>query len=172
LPRDQKLALRAMHKCLEEGGRLVCPLHNPAIRAGSADRALRLDGTFPTADGGLLIVSGFETLDEGSGVAKRVQLYELFDASKDLCAKRVPPMRFALIDRERFAELADAAGLVPVALYGDYDRGEYAEDSSPFMIVAMLVVGHLRRVADEFNGQAPRRPSVDEPVALPGLRSR
>ena len=133
-PRDRELALRAVHGCLREGGRLICPLHNPAIRARSADGALRLNGSFPTANGSLLGVSGFETLDEGSGVVDRVQLYEFFDASKDLCAKRVLPMRFALIDRSCFAELADVAGFVPVALYGDYQRGDYLETSSPFMI--------------------------------------
>jgi SAM-dependent methyltransferase len=133
-PRDQQLALRATHACLKEGGRLVCPLHNPAIRARSADGALRLNGTFPTADGGLLVVSGFETPDEGSGVVNRIQLYEFFDASNDLRAKRVLPMRFALIDRDGFVELADAVGFMPVALYGDYDRGEYLEGTSPYMI--------------------------------------
>jgi SAM-dependent methyltransferase len=133
-PRDRELALRATHGCLKEGGRLICPLHNPTIRARSADGALRLNGSFPTADGGLLVVSGFETLDEGSGVVDRVQLHEFFNSSNDLRAKRVLPMRFALIDRAEFAELADDAGFVPVALYGDYDRGEYLEASSPFMI--------------------------------------
>jgi SAM-dependent methyltransferase len=133
-PRDRELALRAVHGCLREGGRLICPLHNPAIRAGSADGALRLNGSFPTAEGGLLVVSGFETLDESSGVVDRVQLYEFFDASNDLCAKRVLPMRFALIDRSGFAELAEVAGFVPVALYGDYHRGDYLETSSPFMV--------------------------------------
>jgi SAM-dependent methyltransferase len=133
-PRDRELALRAVHGCLREGGRLVCPLHNPAIRARSADGALRLNGSFPTADGGLLVVSGFETLDEGSGVVDRLQLYEFFDASSELRAKRALPMRFALIDRSGFAELADGAGFVPVALYGDYNRGEYLEASSPFMV--------------------------------------
>jgi hypothetical protein len=43
-------------------------------------------------------------------------------------------MRFALIDRGGFAELADAVGFMPVALYGDYDRGEYLEGTSPYMI--------------------------------------
>src|SRR3712207_4663213 len=133
-PRDQELTLRAVHGCLKEGGRLICPLHNPAIRSRSADGALRLNGSFPTADGGLLVVSGFETLDEGSGVVDRVQLYEFFDASSNLRAKRVLPMRFALIDRSEFAELANAARFIPVALYGDYDRSEYLEGSSPFMI--------------------------------------
>jgi len=131
---DQELALRAIRAGLKEGGRLICPLHNPAIRARSAAGTLRLNGTFPMADGGLLVVAGFETLDDGSGVVDRVQLYEFFDASNDLRAKRVLPMRFALIGRSEFAELADAAGFVPVALYGDYDRGEYLEGSSPFMI--------------------------------------
>jgi SAM-dependent methyltransferase len=133
-PQDQELTLRATHGCLKEGGLLICPLHNPPIRARSADGALRLNGTFPTADGGLLVVSGFETLDEGSGVVERVQLYEFFDASNNLRVKRVLPMRFALIDRNGFAELAEAAGFAPVALYGDYERNEYLEASSPFMI--------------------------------------
>jgi hypothetical protein len=52
----------------------------------------------------------------------------------DLHGKRVIPMRFALIDRGGFAELADAVGFMPVALYGDYDRGEYLEGTSPYMI--------------------------------------
>jgi SAM-dependent methyltransferase len=133
-PRDQGLALRAAHGCLKEGGRLICPLHNPTIRARSADGTLRLNGSFPTEDGGLLVVSGFESLEEGSGVVNRVQLYEFFDASNNLRAKRVLPMRFALIDRSGFVELADTARFVPVALYGDYERGEYLEESSPFMI--------------------------------------
>jgi SAM-dependent methyltransferase len=133
-PRDQELALRATHGCLREGGRLICPLHNPAIRARSADGALRLNGSFPAGDDGLLVVSGFETLDEGSGVVDRIQLYEFFDASNDLRVKRVLPMRFVLIDRSGFAGLVDAAGFVPVVLYGDYNRGEYLEESSPYMI--------------------------------------
>jgi hypothetical protein len=43
-------------------------------------------------------------------------------------------MRFALIDRGEFSESAGAAGFVPVELYGDYGRGEYSEESSPFMV--------------------------------------
>ena len=132
--RDRELALRAAHRSLKQGGCLICPLQEPAVRARSADGALRLNGTFPTADGGLLVVSGFETPDESSGLINRIQLYEFFDASNDLRGKRVIPMRFALIDRGGFAELADAVGFMPVALYGDYDRGEYLEGTSPYMI--------------------------------------
>jgi SAM-dependent methyltransferase len=133
-PRDQELAMRAVFGCLREGGRLVCPLHNPPIRAESADGSLRFNGSSPTADGGRLVVSGFETLDESSGVVDRLQFYEFFNASNELLAKRALPMRFALIDRSGFVELAEAAGFVPVALYGDYGRREYSEESSPFMV--------------------------------------
>jgi SAM-dependent methyltransferase len=133
-PRDRELALRAVSGCLREGGRFICPLHNPPIRARSADGALRFNGSFPTADDGLLVVSGFETLDESSGVVARLQFYESYDASNELVAKRALPMRFALIDRSGFTEAAEVAGLVPVALYGDYRRSEYSEESSPFMV--------------------------------------
>jgi SAM-dependent methyltransferase len=133
-PRDRELAMRAVFGCLREGGRLVCPLHNPAIRARSADGALRFNSSSPTADGGRLVISGFETLDDSSGVVDRLQFYEFYDASNELLAKRVLPMRFALIDRRGFVELADSAGFVPVALYGDYGRNEYSEESSPFMV--------------------------------------
>jgi SAM-dependent methyltransferase len=133
-PRDRELALRTVYCCLREGGRLICPLHNPAIRVRSTDGALRLNGRFPTADGGLLVVSGFETLEASSGMVDRLQFYEFFDASNELVAKHALPMRFALIDRIRFTELANAVGFVPVALYGDYGRGEYLEESSPFMV--------------------------------------
>ena len=44
-PRDRELAMRAVFGCLREGGRLVCPLHNPAIRARSADGALRFNSS-------------------------------------------------------------------------------------------------------------------------------
>ncbi len=130
---DQGLALSAIHACLKEGGRLVCSLHDPTVRARSADGTLRLNGRFPTDDG-LFVVSGFETYDESSGVVDRVQFYEFFDASNNLRAKRALPMRFALIDKARFEQLADAAGFRPVALYGDYDRGDYREGRSPYMI--------------------------------------
>jgi hypothetical protein len=35
----------------------------------------------------------------------------------------------------------------------------------------VLLIGHRLWVADEFNGQAPWRACVDEPIAFSGLRS-
>lgn len=132
-PQDQDRALRAIHCCLKAGGRLICPIQNPRVRVASADGTLRLNGTFPTADG-LFVVCGFETHDEHTGVVDRVQFYEFFNASGELRAKRALPMRFALIGRARFEELADAADFEVAALYGDYGHGDYREESSPYAI--------------------------------------
>jgi SAM-dependent methyltransferase len=131
--RDQELALRAIHGCLKDGGRLICSLQDPTVRSSSADGALRLNGAFP-ADGGTLVISGFETRDERSGIIDRMQFYEFFDASSNLRAKRVLPMQFALICEETFEELARTTGFRPVALYGDYEYGDYLAGSSPYMV--------------------------------------
>lgn len=132
-PRDRELALAAIHGCLREGGRLILPLQNPSVRARSADGVLRLNGTFPT-EGGRLVISGYETLETGSGVVDRLQFYEFFDASGELRTKRLLPMRFALLGEEEVRNLATSAGFRPVALYGDYERSGFDPRSSPFAI--------------------------------------
>jgi SAM-dependent methyltransferase len=133
LRRDQKLALEAIRRCLKEGGRLICPLQDSRMRARSADGTLRLGGTFAIEDS-QVVLSGFETHDERTGVVDRVQFYEYFDASGELRDKRVLRMRFALIGRAQFEVLAQEAGFQVVALYGDYDRSDYREGSSPYAI--------------------------------------
>jgi SAM-dependent methyltransferase len=130
---DQELALRAIHGCLKEGGRLLCSLHDPTVRSRTADGALRSNGTFPV-DEGTLVVSGFETRDERTGIIDRTQFYEFFDASYNLRSKRLLPMRFALIGKQRFEELANITGFRPVALYGDYEYDDYRAGISQSMI--------------------------------------
>jgi ubiquinone/menaquinone biosynthesis C-methylase UbiE len=143
--RDRELALRAICRCLKEGGRLICPLQNPRLRARSADGALRMNGVFPTEDA-LFVVSGFESYDERTGIVERTQFYEFFDASGNLRAKRVLPMRFALIGKARFEELVEASGFRVVALYGDYDRSDYLEEGSPYMIWVLERAGPSRNL--------------------------
>ena len=132
-PEDQELALRAIRRCLKVGGRLICPLQNPRVRASAVDGALRINGAFPIPDG-LFVVSGFETLDEPTGVGDRIQFYEFFASSGDLRAKRALPMRFALLGRAGFEELVGAADFEVEALYGDYEGADYKEESSPYAI--------------------------------------
>jgi SAM-dependent methyltransferase len=130
---DQKLALRAIHGCLKEGGRLICSLQDPTVRSRTADGTLRSNGTF-SVDDGTLVVSGFEIRDERTGIIDRTQFYEFFDASNNLHSKRLLPMRFALIGKESFEELASITGFRLVALYGDYEYGDYRAGISQSMI--------------------------------------
>lgn len=99
--------------------------------------ALRLSGEAAT-ERGRLVVSGFETLDGRAGVVERIQYHELFDRSGVLLQKRLLPMRFALPTMDEVGELVRRMGFEPVAIYGDYDRGEYRARSSPRMVWTLV----------------------------------
>jgi len=43
-------------------------------------------------------------------------------------------MKFELIAKDDFAEMANAVGFRIIELYGNYDRSIFVEDSSPVMI--------------------------------------
>ncbi len=130
-PEDQGAALRSIAGCLRPGGRFVCTLHNPAVRARACDGALRLTGRFPW-DGGALLVSAFERRE--GALVRREQLFEFFGADGVLRETRLLEMPFALIERREFEALAAAAGLRVVSLFGDYDLRGFDADTSPYLI--------------------------------------
>ena len=43
-------------------------------------------------------------------------------------------LHYRVVEKREFEELAAAAGLQQEALFGDYQRAEFQEESSPFMI--------------------------------------
>ncbi|BAU47328.1 methylase [Sulfurifustis variabilis] len=126
----QRKALARVSDCLVPGGRFVCTMHNPAVRRAQVDGVLRLVGRFPSGDG-TLVVSGVE--QGGCPVVSRLQFFEFFGPDGRLREKQVLPMEFAFVEKEAFERLARDAGFRIVALYGDYDRGPFAE-RSPVMI--------------------------------------
>lgn len=127
----QKAALASIFQSLENGGRFICTLHNPVIRKKAVDGVLRIVGHFPKDDGELL-VSGFE--QGGNPVVTHHQFYEYYDASGDLAWKRLLHMRFELIEKQDFQEMALYAGFDISELYGNYDRSEFDSSKSPCMI--------------------------------------
>lgn len=128
---DQRAALAAAVACLAPGGRLVCTLHNPALRRAPVDGTLRIVGSFP-APGGTLVVSGFE--QGGDPIVRRTQFFELFGPDGRLRWKRLQTQEFALIERDAFQGMAESAGFRVAALYGDYGRAAFDPERSPFMI--------------------------------------
>jgi len=127
----QQTALRAIYRTLEDGGRFICTLHNPAVRKKGVDGVLRIVGTFQK-DSGMLVVSGFE--QGGNPVVSRHQFFEYFDEAGNQLWKRVLPMQFEFIDKEDFQEMAGSIGFKVTALYGNYDRSEFDPTRSPVMI--------------------------------------
>lgn len=127
----QIAALNAIYHALEDGGRFICTLHNPAIRSKMVDGVLRVVGQFQK-DSGRLVVSGFE--QGGDPVVTRHQFFEYFDASGTLAWKRLQLMEFELIEKRDFQEMAEQAGFRVLELYGDYDRNTFESTRSPVMI--------------------------------------
>ncbi len=128
---DQAAALASVFALLNAGGRLICTMHNPAVRRASVDGVFRVAGRFP-AEGGTLVVSGVET--GGRPVVTRLQFLEFFDEAGALLWKRVQAMEFTMVEREAFEGLARAAGFRVARLFGDYGRGPFDPTSSPVMI--------------------------------------
>jgi SAM-dependent methyltransferase len=132
-PADRERALRNMVRVLRTGGRIVLTLHNPEIRRRSLDGVERLLGTYPIPDGGSLEVRSTASL-ESSGLAVAQQTYRITGPDGIWIAERRLTLRFVLIARTDFEQMAADAGLVTLELLGDYDGAPFTSASSPYMI--------------------------------------
>jgi SAM-dependent methyltransferase len=133
--KQQRAALKAIHTHLVDGGRLICTLHNPAIRLRGVDGQLRVRGKFPLPTGdGTLILTAFETYDSMTRLVSGAQFYELYDASGLLDSKRCLDLQFYLHDHDSFEKLARSCGFETDCIYGDYSRSGFDPEKSPFMI--------------------------------------
>ncbi len=130
---DQRRVLASVARLLRDGGRFICPLHNPPVRRATLDGLPRLVGRFPLGAGELHVWS-VASYDPATRIADGVQYYEEYDAAGTMLRKRQLPIRFALLDHERFAEMARAAGLRVAALYGDYALAPFEPEVSPFQV--------------------------------------
>ncbi len=134
-PVEQERSLKAIRAHLVDGGRLICTLHNPAVRLESVDGQIHQRGIFPLPDpGGHLILSTVENYDPATRLVKGAQFYELYDADGVLQSKRFVQLVFYLHGKDDFEALVRSQGFEVEALYGDYKRAEFDAQRSPFMI--------------------------------------
>ncbi|MHB9108359.1 MAG: class I SAM-dependent methyltransferase [Armatimonadota bacterium] len=131
---DQRKALERIHAHLAEGGRFICTLHNPPVRMKSEDGRLRLYGEFPLPEDGTLLLWGLSHYTPGNPLVTGLQLYEEYNAEGIMWQKTMLDVRFRLVEKDEFAALAIEAGFTVAALYGNYDRSPFEEQSSPFVI--------------------------------------
>ncbi len=130
---DQRATLATVARLLRDGGRFICSLHNPPVRRATLDGQLRLVGRFPLGEGQLHLWS-VASYDPIARLADGVQLYEEYDGTGTMFRKRQLPIRFALLDHERFEAMALAVGLHVVALYGDYTYASFEPETSPYQV--------------------------------------
>jgi SAM-dependent methyltransferase len=142
---DRLQALLSIREALRPGGRLVCALHNPAVRRLRVDGEEKLLGSFALPDtGGRLEVWMKESYEDASTVFA-VQTYRVYGENDELVEMRRLDLRFALIEEKEFVGHAREAGFETGAVYGDYERSSFDRLSSLFMIFDL-------RISPEFRG--------------------
>jgi SAM-dependent methyltransferase len=140
-PLDQVSCLSAIHAHLRDGGRFICTLHNPVIRLGSLDGQIRQRGIFPLPDSsGHLVLSTVENYEPTTRLVRGTQFYELYATDGILQSKRFVQLAFYLHGKDDFEGLARSQGFKVEALYGNYKRGEFDPQRSPFMIWSLAKV--------------------------------
>lgn len=134
-PIAQQKMLATIRDHLTTAGHLICTLHNPAIRLKSIDGQIHLRGQYALPDKqGTLSLSALERFDPATHLVTGAQFYELHGPAGVLQSKWSLDLEFFLHSSEIFRALAEAQGYRVVAVYGDYARGVFQPETSPFMI--------------------------------------
>jgi SAM-dependent methyltransferase len=133
-PAQQRRALEAVRAHLSPTGRFICTLHNPPVRLLCATGKKQKLGDFPLPDGDLLTLSSVEKYDPVTGCVDGIQFYEIRSWGGASLAGMDVDVHFRLVSYSEFQSLAEAAGLVPVRVYGHYSRVSFEPDKSPVMI--------------------------------------
>jgi SAM-dependent methyltransferase len=134
-PAVHQKALETIAAHLSDDGRLICTLHNPAVRLKTVDGQVHERGRFALPDGqGTLVLSSQERYDPDACLVTGTQFYDLYDADGALQPKQQVEIEFYLHSHDTFESLADSQGYRVETLYGDYERHAFDAAKSPFMI--------------------------------------
>lgn len=136
---DQRATLAGIRAHLAPGGRFICTLHNPVVRRQRIDGQLRLWRSATLPDGGRVILWGAEQLDPASGIVEALEVFEEFAPDGSQIARRLFPLRFALLEPDVFEAQAAEAGFTITTRYGGYDRAPFDPARSPFAIWTLTV---------------------------------
>ncbi len=130
----QMSALTRIHAHLAENGLFICTLHNPALRTLLATGEKVFRGEFQLPDDHILKLHSKEEIDPEHNSIRGIQYYTICNKLGELLVERQLEINFSLITNGQFEYMADRAGFTVEKLYGDYSRGEFDSQKSPFMI--------------------------------------
>jgi SAM-dependent methyltransferase len=133
----QLAALRAVHRHLDPGGRLLLDLFHPHPDVlADYDGRLVHETTFTEPDSGARVDKfASRLLDPAAQVVHTTFIYDRLDDSGHL-QRMVAPFDMRYIHRFELALLLDAAGFVLDDLLGGYDLGPFEADSLHLIAVA------------------------------------
>lgn len=134
-PAAQQQMLATIRIHLTAQGRLICTLHNPAIRLRNIDGQVHLRGHYALPDKqGTLSLSSLERYDPTTHLVTGAQFYEVRGPDGAQRSQWSMDLKFCLHTSETFRALVSAQGYRVVAVYGDYGRSAFQPEASPFMI--------------------------------------
>jgi SAM-dependent methyltransferase len=131
-PLDQLQALRAIRAHLAPGGSFVCTLHNPVIRRRTIDNQLRLARRY--REGQQEVFLWLLEQDQGNDVVEVNEFFESYDSDGRLQEKLWSSVTFHLLAKTAFETMIQSVGFEVAALYGDYAKAPFDDQTSPFMI--------------------------------------
>lgn len=129
---DRHMLLEEVYRVLSPDGRFICTLHNPAVRVQTLDPAGEIDMPFHHGGQSAKFHASLR-FDRTTGIVSGSQTLTFLDPAGEVRDERRFEVRFALIERDWFEEAATGHRFLIEALYGDYDREPFAENS-PYMI--------------------------------------
>jgi predicted RNA methylase len=129
---DERRVLARVHDHMADDGRFICTLHNPAVRLRSVSNVYEQWSKGQLADGTTVLLWG--TQDHENDIVTVEEFFEVYDRQNLMQARHRFELTFRLLDRAQFEAMATAAGFEVEALYGDYQRAPFEEESSPYMI--------------------------------------
>ena len=134
----QMKALQSISSHLDKNGVFILTLQNPKTRLKTADGIPRVMGKFSLEDGKQMIISYMNQYNESDKIVSGFQFYEIFDSTNTLIEKRFLEINFKPISDSELREMIQLTGLEIIEIYGDYNYGEFDEETSNFMIYKMI----------------------------------
>jgi ubiquinone/menaquinone biosynthesis C-methylase UbiE len=131
---DQERTLAAVHRHLQDHGKLILPLQNPVLRLRDVNGQFRLQGRQVSADGSTVLLWTQQTYEPSTRTVSGVEFFEQYATDGTMRVRVMVDLAFHVFDRGEVERLVASAGFRILALYGDYAYAAFHEQSSPFMI--------------------------------------
>ena len=119
---------------MNETGEFIITLHNPLVRRRSINSGLTHVGNYKTENG--TISFSISSNEDRDAVVHLNQYYEMFGPDGCMVEKRTVNLNFALMAKNEIERELSDAGFKVGELYGNYDRSEFDDTASPYMIIA------------------------------------